>query len=106
MKSVDLMICRSGASTLAEVIACHVPAILVPFPSAAANHQYFNAKVLADAGCAQLVCEGENFAKRLQTALETITPPVQQTMREAYQKLTIPSPLQATQYITQLLIKL
>ena len=39
MKAADLIICRSGASTLAEIIACELPAVLVPFPHAAANHQ-------------------------------------------------------------------
>ena len=106
MKAVDLMICRSGASTLAEVIACHLPAILVPFPHAAANHQYFNAKVLADGGCARIVLEGPQLASQLQEALATITSDRLAQMRQAYDKLNVPDPLEATQRITDLLIQL
>ncbi len=47
MKS-DLVICRSGASTIAELIYMNQPAIMIPFPFAAENHQFYNAKVLAD----------------------------------------------------------
>ncbi len=106
MKSVDLMICRSGASTLAEVIACRVPAILVPFPHAAANHQYFNATVLAKAGCANIVLEGPGFASQLQDTLRALTPEKLTQMRRAYAELTVPDPLQATQRITDLLVNL
>ncbi len=103
MKSADLIICRSGASTLAEVMACQLPAVLVPFPHAAANHQYFNAKVLADAGCAQIVQEGENFAQRLQLVLSNLSVKQLDAQRAAYKQLKVPSPLQATQRITELL---
>ena len=103
MKAADCMICRSGASTLAEVIACKIPAILVPFPYAAANHQYVNAQVLADAGCAQLVPEGKQFAQRLAQALSELSPQRLTQMRGAYEKLTIPSALSATNTISHLL---
>lgn len=44
----DFAISRSGASTLWELCAANVPALFIPYPHAAANHQYFNAKVLFD----------------------------------------------------------
>lgn len=44
----DIVICRSGASTIAELIALGKPAIMIPFPMAADNHQFYNAKFLAD----------------------------------------------------------
>ncbi len=106
MKAADFTICRSGASTLAEVMACHLPAVLVPFPHAAANHQYFNAKVLADGGCAQIVQEGENFAQRLQQVLKSLSTQQLHSMRAAYDQLHIPNPLQATQRIVDLLRQL
>jgi len=106
MKSVDLIICRSGASTLAEIIACHLPAILVPFPYAAANHQYFNAKVLADAGCATVVLEGPQFTSQLGKAISALTSEKIVTMRHAYEELDVPNPLQATRQITELLTQL
>ncbi len=103
MKSVDLMICRSGASTLAELIACQLPAVLVPYPYAAANHQYYNAKVLADGGCAQIVLEGPHLAEALQAHLVHMQPTTLARMRAHYATLQIPSPLTCTQHITTLL---
>lgn len=57
MAAADLVICRAGASTLCELTALGKPAILVPSPFVAANHQYKNAKVLADRGGALLLEE-------------------------------------------------
>ena len=57
MAAADLVICRAGASTIGELTALGKPAILVPSPFVAANHQYKNAKVLADRGGVELVEE-------------------------------------------------
>ncbi|WP_027187334.1 undecaprenyldiphospho-muramoylpentapeptide beta-N-acetylglucosaminyltransferase [Desulfovibrio cuneatus] len=51
----SLAFCRAGGSSLAELTAAGVPAILVPFPFATHNHQWFNAKALVDAGGAVLL---------------------------------------------------
>ncbi|HRK31272.1 MAG TPA: UDP-N-acetylglucosamine--N-acetylmuramyl-(pentapeptide) pyrophosphoryl-undecaprenol N-acetylglucosamine transferase, partial [Tepidisphaeraceae bacterium] len=51
----DLCISRSGASTCAELTAAAVPSILMPYPFHADMHQRANARVLADAGCAELL---------------------------------------------------
>ena len=53
----DLIICRSGALTLAEVTICGKPSILVPFPGAAADHQTKNAQALVNAGAARILFE-------------------------------------------------
>ena len=53
--AADLVVCRAGAATLAELTRLGKPAILVPFPHAAADHQTMNARVLADAGAALLM---------------------------------------------------
>jgi UDP-N-acetylglucosamine--N-acetylmuramyl-(pentapeptide) pyrophosphoryl-undecaprenol N-acetylglucosamine transferase len=50
----DLILCRSGASTVAELAAAGKPAVLVPLPTAADNHQLKNAEVFAAAGAAEL----------------------------------------------------
>jgi len=50
-----LMISRAGASSVYEIAAAGVPSILVPLPTAADNHQYFNAKAFADVGAAFLL---------------------------------------------------
>ena len=46
LAAADLVICRSGALTLAELQAKGKPSILIPSPNVAENHQYYNAKVL------------------------------------------------------------
>jgi len=46
---------RAGASSLAEIAALHLPALLVPFPAAADNHQFFNARIYEVSGAARLV---------------------------------------------------
>ncbi len=53
----DLVVCRSGASTVAEITAAGKPAIFVPFPRAADDHQRVNAEALAQAGAAVVVEE-------------------------------------------------
>ena len=61
----DLLLCRSGASTVAEVAAAGKPAIFVPFPRAADDHQRRNAEALANAGAAMLIPEAELTSERL-----------------------------------------
>ncbi len=53
----DLVVCRAGATTLAELTVCRKPSILIPFPAAADNHQVRNAKSLVDAGAAVMIEE-------------------------------------------------
>ena len=55
----DLVICRAGALTIAELCAVGVPALLVPYPAAVDDHQTANARPLADAGAALIVAESE-----------------------------------------------
>jgi UDP-N-acetylglucosamine--N-acetylmuramyl-(pentapeptide) pyrophosphoryl-undecaprenol N-acetylglucosamine transferase len=61
----DLLLCRSGASTVAEITAAGKPAIFVPFPRAADDHQRRNAEVLAEAGAAVLIPESELTPEKL-----------------------------------------
>jgi UDP-N-acetylglucosamine--N-acetylmuramyl-(pentapeptide) pyrophosphoryl-undecaprenol N-acetylglucosamine transferase len=69
----DLVVCRAGATTLAELTVCRKPSILIPFPAAADNHQVMNAKSLADAGAAVMIEErnlsGEVLAKEIRAIL-------------------------------------
>lgn len=53
----DLLICRAGASTVAELTVMGKPAIFIPFPAAAGGHQSENAEALAEAGAALLIEE-------------------------------------------------
>jgi len=65
----DLVVCRAGALTLAELCAVGVAAILVPFPAAVDDHQTHNAAALVGHGAARLVSEGDGFSDRLAAAL-------------------------------------
>ena len=57
MRAADVVVCRAGATTLAEVAAAGVPAVIVPLPTAAGDHQRRNAAVFAAAGAAEVIEE-------------------------------------------------
>lgn len=61
----DLLVCRSGASTVAEVMAAAKPAIFIPFPQAADDHQTRNAEAIARGGAAMLIPQSELSPERL-----------------------------------------
>lgn len=65
MSAADLVICRAGAATLAELTAMGKPAILVPSPNVTNNHQEKNARVLEKAGGAKVLLETEFDAETL-----------------------------------------
>jgi UDP-N-acetylglucosamine--N-acetylmuramyl-(pentapeptide) pyrophosphoryl-undecaprenol N-acetylglucosamine transferase len=65
----DLVVCRAGALTVAELAVAGVAAILVPYPHAADDHQTGNARYLADAGAALLMPQASLTAERLTEAL-------------------------------------
>jgi len=67
--AASLAVCRSGATTLAELSRAGVPAVLVPYPHAAADHQTMNAETFAESGAAVMLKETE-LDERLH---ETIT---------------------------------
>lgn len=67
----DYAICRSGAGTVAELIQHGIPALLIPFPHAAENHQHLNAEFLAKKICgATMLCEQFANEESLQIAIE------------------------------------
>jgi UDP-N-acetylglucosamine--N-acetylmuramyl-(pentapeptide) pyrophosphoryl-undecaprenol N-acetylglucosamine transferase len=61
----DLVVCRAGALTVAELSAAGVPAIFVPYPSAVDDHQTANARPMTDAGAAALMPESDLSDKSL-----------------------------------------
>ena len=65
----DLVVCRAGAMTIAEVAAAGAASLLVPFPHAVDDHQTHNARFLADAGAARLLPQPEADAERLAALL-------------------------------------
>lgn len=102
MNGVDLVICRAGASTLAELAAVGAAALLVPYPHAAANHQLFNAKHFVNAGAAQLCEEKELTAESLSQTLLSLNNDDIQRMRARCHQLSQPA---AAANIARLLIQ-
>ncbi len=91
MAAADLMICRAGASTLNEVAASAVPAIIVPSPNVTDNHQEKNARILDRRGAAVVVreseCDGDSLyalARELLSDEERL-----RTMRRALQDMAV-----------------
>jgi UDP-N-acetylglucosamine--N-acetylmuramyl-(pentapeptide) pyrophosphoryl-undecaprenol N-acetylglucosamine transferase len=60
---------RAGASSLAEIAALRLPALLVPFPAAADNHQYFNARLYAMSGAARLLEQKDSTPEKVAAIL-------------------------------------
>ncbi len=71
----DLVLCRAGALTVAELAAVGVAAILVPYPHAVDDHQTGNARYLVDAGAARLLPQQEMTARRLHDELRLLQQP-------------------------------
>jgi len=65
MEEADLLICRAGATTIAELKAARRGAILIPFPHAIHDHQVLNAQTLERRGCARMVLERDLSGERL-----------------------------------------
>ena len=88
----DLLVCRSGASTVAEVAAAGKPAIFVPFPHAADDHQKRNAEALQRAGAAVLLEESNLSRDTLVEAISSLlsNPARLEQMGEAARRLSHP----------------
>ncbi len=72
LASADLVICRAGAATLAEVTAVGLPAILIPYPYAAANHQEYNARALEGKGAVVVIRDRDLSGGLLISQLERL----------------------------------
>lgn len=72
MTAADLAVCRSGALTVTELGIVGLPAILIPFPYAAENHQYFNAKTIEDANAGIIIEEKNLTYEVLEKSIEDI----------------------------------
>ena len=75
--AADVVVARAGAATLTEIAAFGLPAVLVPYPHAANNHQWHNARVFERAGAARIVeqCDttgGATFCERITDALTAL----------------------------------
>lgn len=72
LAAADLAVCRAGASTIAELAAARLAAVLVPYPAAAGDHQMHNAHAVAAVGGAVVVPDAECTPERLAHEVETL----------------------------------
>jgi UDP-N-acetylglucosamine--N-acetylmuramyl-(pentapeptide) pyrophosphoryl-undecaprenol N-acetylglucosamine transferase len=67
--AATVAVARAGASTLAELAAMRVPAIVVPFPAAVDDHQYYNARAMAQDGAVRVLRQDAATPERLGAAV-------------------------------------
>jgi UDP-N-acetylglucosamine--N-acetylmuramyl-(pentapeptide) pyrophosphoryl-undecaprenol N-acetylglucosamine transferase len=91
----DVVLCRAGATTVAELAAAGVPAILVPFPFAVDDHQTTNARYLAEQGAAVLVQQRSLTPEKLADLLRGFTRPALAAMAEKARALGRPDAARA-----------
>jgi UDP-N-acetylglucosamine--N-acetylmuramyl-(pentapeptide) pyrophosphoryl-undecaprenol N-acetylglucosamine transferase len=87
--NVDLVICRAGATTTAELIAAGKASVMIPFPFAADDHQRKNAEAMESAGAARMILQQELTGERLAQEIEKLAadPKRITTMEQAARKL-------------------
>lgn len=92
MRAADLVICRAGASTISELTALGMPAVIVPSPYVTNNHQEKNARILERRGGAVVLLEGDATGGRLyDTAVAIVSDPRRRNhMAENMAALSIP----------------
>lgn len=86
MAASDLIVGRSGALSVAETTVCGKAAIFLPSPNVTANHQFFNAKVVADQGGAMIIEEKDLTTERLDEAIFKL-----KNDRELLEKMSVAS---------------
>lgn len=93
--AADLVVCRSGASTLSELAALRKPAVLVPYPHATDDHQTANARVFVNAGAAQLMPESQLERRLGGVVRDVLKSKLKDAMSAAYGRLALPDPRSA-----------
>ena len=72
LKATDLLVTRAGASTMSEVLALNLPAIFIPSPYVANNHQYYNALELKNKNAGELIEEKDLTSEKLKMKIDSI----------------------------------
>lgn len=104
MKASHIIISRAGASSLAEIYYMAKPAIIIPFPYASGNHQYYNARIFADKGCVKLIEQSPSLAEDLDNTLREMlgNPKLLKEMTANFKNLDLPNPLKAAAKIASI----
>lgn len=105
MAAADLLICRAGAITLGELEACGKPAVLIPSPYVAENHQFHNAMTLKKIGAAEIIEEKDLSGEKLISTVSLLieNKPKLEKMSDAAKKGAI---LDANERIYQIIMQL
>lgn len=105
LAAADIAVSRAGALSLAEISARGLPAILVPYPHAAGDHQTFNARSLVEAGAARMIPDHELTGDHLLQAMLPLLESTQQRLKmsSAARKLARP---EAAQTLANLIVDL
>jgi UDP-N-acetylglucosamine--N-acetylmuramyl-(pentapeptide) pyrophosphoryl-undecaprenol N-acetylglucosamine transferase len=99
----DVVICRAGALTVAELACVGVASVLVPFPHAVDDHQTYNAKYLSDAGAAKLIQQSEFNVQEATRILQGLTREICLEMAIKAKQLAKP---EATQSVAKICMEL
>jgi UDP-N-acetylglucosamine--N-acetylmuramyl-(pentapeptide) pyrophosphoryl-undecaprenol N-acetylglucosamine transferase len=102
--AADVVVCRAGASTLAELTVLGLPSVLVPYPHATADHQTANARSVSSAGGAELVPDAELDGARLVSAAEPLLLDEQRRAQMAAAARSVGRP-DAAQRVAQLVLE-
>lgn len=105
MAMTDLAIFRAGATGLAELTARGIPAILIPYPYAAENHQEFNARSLVEAGAARMILNKDLTAEILSATIDELLVSPEKLKSMAKASLSLGKP-DAADEIADLILKL
>lgn len=90
MNSADIMVCRSGATTITEITKLGKPAILIPLPNVSHNHQQYNAEVLEKINAARIIGNDNLTAENLNDTVESMLDKnILQTMGKNAKKIAI-----------------
>ena len=100
----DIVICRAGELTIAELAATGVASILVPFPYAVDDHQTANARYLSDAEAAILIQESELSVEKLKDILITVFRSPDQLLQMAVRARSLARP-EATETVASLCVE-
>jgi UDP-N-acetylglucosamine--N-acetylmuramyl-(pentapeptide) pyrophosphoryl-undecaprenol N-acetylglucosamine transferase len=97
MSAADVIVCRAGATTIAELTAAGRPAVFIPLPTAADDHQRRNAEVLVAAGAAEMIEQRDLTGERLASAMLALAgdPARRAAMADAARRLARPGAARA-----------
>ena len=101
----NIIICRAGANTIAELIVSNIPAILIPYPKAVGNHQFYNASFLAGSGKAMLILDKDLNVDILIEKIEELMKDNRKKYREMKEKEIEVQKIDSAKVISCLLVR-